>query len=344
MLRGNPLRYVFALLKRIEWPIYAVVVAFVLVLLISNRPFPETESIGRGGTTSEVLGLKVLVGMTAGKKCLKRAADMVDKWGKTQFNYMFFVYDESDWSEFERMRGVTVFHDKGLKMYHYKKRVTPKVMEEYDYFFLVDCDCGVDNFDVNEYLSIIHTQGIPMSQPSVSWGELFDRSTDHRVCRNVEGNHHGRWANFIECGPFVAFTKEAWLCLYDFVQGDLGSGWGMDYKWCPYLRDVCRIRPANPGPIHVQTDYGRVCAIIDATIVDHLDEKSAFDSFGNGYQPYGDVIGFEERFPDVASIVNTNCICAGDCGGGNLRRLYNSFVRLTNAIAPWSFLQGECRF
>eukprot|EP00055_Hartaetosiga_balthica_P004792 m.13095 g.13095 ORF g.13095 m.13095 type:complete len:356 (+) comp4108_c0_seq1:55-1122(+) len=326
-----------------------------LILLISNRPFPSSSStlsksapassaLSSNNVLNEVNNLKVLVGMTVGEKCLKRVKELIADWGTKQFAYMFFLYDESDWSDVEKIDGVSIFRGKGLKMYHYKKHVTPDKVKGFDYFFLVDCDCGMDTFDVSQFLQVIHTQEIPIAQPSVAWGDLFDRSSDHRVCRNVEGIHNGRWTTFVECGPFVAFTREAWTCVYDLVQGDLGSGWGMDYKWCSYARDVCRLRPAINGPFHTHNDGGRVCAVIDATVIDHLDEKTAVGNFGNHYVPVVDVWEFEKRFPDVESVVNTNCVCACDCGGSSLRSKYNTLIRMLNVIAPWNFLQCECRF
>ncbi|EGD78024.1 hypothetical protein PTSG_09662 [Salpingoeca rosetta] len=339
----------------------ALVLALVVLVVMSDRPYMASQKRPGTGPKHNLVQQqqqrqqapreqgrpwgKVLVGMTVGKKCRARVEQMLEDWGRTQFNYMFFVYDGTDWSALEALDGVTVLQTRALKMHHYKANVPPERVDGYDFFLLLDCDVGLAHFDVHSFLDIQWERQIPIAQPSVAWGELRDRSSDHRVCRNVPGPHYGRWTTFIECGPFVSFMADAWRCVYDLVQGDLGSGWGLDYKWCAYARDVCRLRPALKGPIRTSPDDGgRVCAVIDAQVVDHLDERTAFGRLGSNYQPRQDAVEFERRFPDVESTTLTNCLCACDCRGGPLRSVWNTFVRSTQVFGVWNFLQCECRF
>lgn len=38
-------------------------------------------------------------------------------------------------------------------------------------------------------------------------------------------------STFVECGPAVAVSRKAWACLWGLLQGDLGSGYGLDLVW-----------------------------------------------------------------------------------------------------------------
>eukprot|EP00049_Salpingoeca_infusionum_P006467 m.107285 g.107285 ORF g.107285 m.107285 type:complete len:337 (-) comp13321_c2_seq4:1950-2960(-) len=316
---------------------------FFASLLLSNRRFPGPQ-IQAG--TLDVSTVKVLVGMTVGAKCAARAKELVQDWGQERFDFMFFVYDGSDWSEIAKRKNVQIFHNKELKMWHYKEYVTPDVVSKYDYFFLVDCDVGLKPFDVNQFLGILKHYSIPVAQPSVEWGDVRDRSSDHRVCRSHPSTHHGRWVSFIECGPFVAFKAKAWSCIYPLVQGDLGSGWGLDYKWCEYAKRHCPQLAAHDGPLGTYNNGGRMCAVIDATSVEHLDEKTATARLGDSYQPRNDVYEFDARFPDIPNSHNTNLLCACDWQWPRwLATVYNTLLRgLAFVFGTWSWIQCECRF
>lgn len=265
----------------------ALVAAVVVLVVLSRRPYVVPDGLKEEVSALREEHRRVLVGMTVGEKCKERVSAMIEEWGHDLFNYLLFVYDGSDWSRLAALDGVDVFSHKALKMYHYKAHVPPERVDNFDFFLLLDCDVGLEGFDINHFLAIQQAFEIPLAQPSVEWGALTDRSSDHRICRTVSGPHFGRWTNFVECGPFVSFTAEAYRCIYELIQGDLGSGWGLDYKWCAFLRDQCRIRPAKVGAIRTNdNDGGRVCAVIDAEIVQHLDERTAFGLLGSGYKVF----------------------------------------------------------
>ncbi|EDQ89453.1 uncharacterized protein MONBRDRAFT_7905 [Monosiga brevicollis MX1] len=288
-----------------------------LITAVTDRPYASNAELGLHpykaiGTRS----LRVLVGMTVGGSCMYRVDTLIKRWGTEHFHYMLFHFDKADWGDLAYNNRPTnaVKHYRyqfGLKMTHYKRHITPKVMQDYDYFFLIDCDTDLEHFDVDAYLKIVNRFNIPISQPAVARSSLLRRSSDHRTCRHVPGPHFGRWTSFVENGPVAVFSRTAWDCVYDLVQGDLGSGWGIDYKWCAYAADRCRLgyreRHERAGG-----NWGRVCAVIDAQQVYHLDERSASELFGARYQPRQDAYEFERRFPMIQSTRNANCMCACD--------------------------------
>eukprot|EP00730_Choanoeca_flexa_P015671 TRINITY_DN7247_c0_g5_i1.p1 TRINITY_DN7247_c0_g5~~TRINITY_DN7247_c0_g5_i1.p1 ORF type:complete len:373 (+),score=27.62 TRINITY_DN7247_c0_g5_i1:88-1206(+) len=302
----------------------AAIVCAVIVSLVmlTNRAFDPTLHLKPMNTSPKSNSeLKILVGITVGEKCRQRVDQMVARWGTTRFKYELFHYDKSDWSSLEHAHtknpAINHHYDKGLKMAHYKKHVTPDKVDGYDYFFLVDCDAGLDNFDVETFLTILEEHQPPLAQPSVDHGSLFDRSSDHRTCRTFPGSHSGRWTSTVEVGPLVSFTAEAWQCVYDLVQGDLGSGWGLDYYWCVYARDVCGL--GYPAGKMARTEderrgghWGFTCAVIDAVHIAHLDERTATGLFGNDYQPRNDVYEFARRFPQLERTRNADGLCACD--------------------------------
>jgi hypothetical protein len=93
----------------------------------------------------------------------------------------------------------------------------------------------------------------------------------------------------VEVGPLVSFTADAWRCVYELVQGDLGSGWGLDYYWCVYARDVCHLgypdfQAANVAQERRGGNWGFTCAVVDSVHIAHLDERTATGLFGKDYQ------------------------------------------------------------
>ena len=47
----------------------------------------------------------------------------------------------------------------------------------------------------------------------------------------VEAPLLGARTSFVECGPAVAVSREAWGCMWGLLQGDLPSGYGLDLVW-----------------------------------------------------------------------------------------------------------------
>lgn len=47
----------------------------------------------------------------------------------------------------------------------------------------------------------------------------------------------GRYTDFVECGPFAIVSSEAWSgCVWDVIQEDCASGWGLDLYWHSYCK------------------------------------------------------------------------------------------------------------
>jgi hypothetical protein len=224
------------------------------------------------------LDTKVVVGITVGKPCIERVTELIRAWGTVQFHYMLFHFDDSDWSNtpFYGSKAVTHIRENLLKMQFYKKYISPEEMDKHGwkFFFLVDCDTGFDEFDVQDYLSIVEAKQLLLSQPAVTYHDIRERSSDHRICRQITGDHLGRWSWFVEGGPMAVFSREAWGYVLDLMQDDLKSGWGLDRKWCHYVH-MRAGRKADDPPS---------CAIIDFSPVQHLDEKSAKKKLGTAYQ------------------------------------------------------------
>jgi hypothetical protein len=99
----------------------------------------------------------------------------------------------------------------------------------------------------------------------------------------------GRWTTFVECGAFTFFSSEQWnACVWDFIQEDLTSGWGLDLFW----HDFCKQKTGR-----------EVSAVIDRYPQVHRSFETADKSSKEGrpiYEPWPEIDTYQRRFPGVA--------------------------------------------
>jgi len=150
---------------------------------------------------------------------------------------MLFAYDDFDWSTqswYSDERIILVRHLKQMKWWFLKRFVTPLTVEAYDYIWFSDDDAHF-TWNPNEYMDLLDKFQVELSQPAhvmtrpcapSVWDVTHQRDTQHG------GGPNGRWVDFVECGPLVIVHRELWKrCVWNFVQEDLSSGYGLDEMW-----------------------------------------------------------------------------------------------------------------
>ena len=203
---------------------------------------------------------------------------------------LLFAYDKFDWSGqtwYSDERVILVRHLKQMKWWFIKRFVTPLTVEAYDYLWLSDDDASFA-WNPNEFMDILDQFKVELAQPShllsapcvgSSWA-----ITHHRIPAKG-GGEHGRWTNFVECGPLVVIHKNAWKrCLWNFLQDDLTSGYGLDEMWY----DACKPKTA----------------VIDKLSMCHNSTKTARSNSIDVYDPGKEWPEYQRRFPTVKKAPN----------------------------------------
>jgi hypothetical protein len=192
-----------------------------------------------------------------------------------------------------------------------KRFVTPQIAETYEFIYAVDEDSDPTQLDVDGYNGIIRRHNISVSQPSLS---VLSTSKNHEVtyqqfqyvffvflasCMRFSRSDQifrfspdesivGRWTDFVECGPFVVVTSLAWRsCVWDLIQEDLTSGWGLDILWHGY----CKARAGIDR-----------FAVIDKFPQIHLSFRTASSDPAAGkpkYDPFIEMQTFFDRHPTI---------------------------------------------
>ncbi|XP_050225636.1 uncharacterized protein LOC126675098 isoform X2 [Mercurialis annua] len=170
---------------------------------------------------------------------------MVQKFLSSNFTVMLFHYDgvvdewnNCDWND----QVIHVSAPNQTKWWFAKRFLHPDIVEEYGYIFLWDEDLGIENFDPQQYVSIVKSRGLEISQPALDPGKSeihqqitgrLRRSIVHRrtfkrgVCDvNSSAPPCTGWVEMMA----PVFSRAAWRCVWYMIQNDLIHAWGLDYQ------------------------------------------------------------------------------------------------------------------
>ena len=184
---------------------------------------------------------KSLMATFAGGKSKEEIDILVSQFNRPEFTVILFVYDMSDWSEFNWLGDIIFIRiTKTMKWWFVKHFLHPDVVSAYDYLLLIDEDCNTKGLDVDQMLLDATTYGVMIGQPANgkgSWGchDVVRAKIHNIVDENGEVLENitplGTWTNFVECGPFVFFSSKVWPCVFSILQPDIVSGYGYDLMW-----------------------------------------------------------------------------------------------------------------
>ena len=237
--------------------------------------------------------LRGLLTIPIGKKSASLVNDTIHNFLDTNSGrIMLFAYDSFDWSSqswYSDERIILVRHLKQMKWWFVKRFVTPLTVEAYDYIWLSDDDAQF-SWNPNEYMDLVDKFHVELSQPSHSgvspcspspWAVTHQRSPQNG------GGDNGRWVDFVECGPLLVVHRELWKrCLWNFVQDDLSSGWGLDEMWY----HACN-RPKT--------------AVLDKLPMCHRAGRAASSSSIDVYDPARELPVYKQRFPHIEKAAKT---------------------------------------
>ncbi|KAL8087661.1 hypothetical protein AgCh_037709 [Apium graveolens] len=157
-----------------------------------------------------------LLAMAVGHKQKDNVNEMVKKFPEDDFVVMLFHYDGvvDAWKDFEwssRAIHVSAIHQ--TKWWFAKRFLHPDVVSEYAYIFLWDEDLGVANFHAGRYISILHEEGLHISQPGLD----PDKSeVHHRITEREKGSKVHRWVEMMA----TVFSRASWRCVWHMIQGN----------------------------------------------------------------------------------------------------------------------------
>ncbi|CAH9072996.1 unnamed protein product [Cuscuta epithymum] len=174
---------------------------------------------------------------------------LVKKFLSCNFTVMLFHYDGivDGWKDYEWSN--RVIHISALnqtKWWFAKRFLHPDIVAEYSYIFLWDEDLGVENFNPENYVSILKEEGLEISQPALDTGKS---EVHHQItARGRRANVHRRTYKIGEKGTTCnenstappctgwievmapVFSKAAWSCVWYMIQNDLIHAWGLDMQ------------------------------------------------------------------------------------------------------------------
>ncbi|XP_043814745.1 uncharacterized protein LOC110620497 isoform X2 [Manihot esculenta] len=170
--------------------------------------------------------------------------EMVKKFLSSNFTVMLFHYDGvvDEWKDYKWNDNVIHVSAKNQTKWWFAKRfLHPDIVAEYNYIFLWDEDLGVENFDPKQYISIVKSKGLEISQPALDIGksEIHQQITArvrnsivHRTFKSgvCDGNSTAPpCTGWVEMMAPV-FSRAAWRCVWYMIQNDLIHAWGLDYQ------------------------------------------------------------------------------------------------------------------
>ncbi|GMH02427.1 hypothetical protein Nepgr_004266 [Nepenthes gracilis] len=190
-----------------------------------------------------------LLAMAVGIKQKESVNKIVKKFPSRNFIVMLFHYDGNvkDWRDLEwsdSMIHVSAVNQ--TKWWFAKRFLHPDIVSEYSYIFLWDEDLGVENFDVERYLSIINKEGLEISQPALDpdksevhhqltarkKGAVVHRSINQllrggkRCDENSTGPPCTGWVEMMA----PVFSRASWRCVWHMIQNDFVHAWGVDFQ------------------------------------------------------------------------------------------------------------------
>lgn len=194
-----------------------------------------------------------------------------------------------------------------MKWWYIKRFIHPALAENYEYIFAIDEDSDPEHIDVPQFLNILRKNKIGIAQPANhKESQRAVHTITHQVlqyaiclnfnalvcliswCSSNDSSIVGRWTTFVECGAFTVFSSEQYnACVWDFIQEDLTSGWGLDLYW----HDYCK-----------KTTGKEVSAVIDKYPQIHRSLETAEKSAKEGrpaYHPWQELESYGHRYPHL---------------------------------------------
>ncbi|XP_030971121.1 uncharacterized protein LOC115991513 isoform X1 [Quercus lobata] len=190
-----------------------------------------------------------LFAMAVGIKQKVLVNKMVKKFLSSNFVVMLFHYDGivDEWKDFEWSDHVIHISAVNQTKWWFAKRfLHPDIVAEYSYIFLWDEDLGVEDFHPEQYVSIIISEGLEISQPALDRNksevhhQITARGRRTKVHRRTYKPGGGRkgcdgsstappCTGWIEMMAPV-FSRAAWRCVWYMIQNDLIHAWGLDMQ------------------------------------------------------------------------------------------------------------------
>eukprot|EP00941_MAST-03F_sp_MAST-3F-sp1_P006134 g6134.t1 len=181
---------------------------------------------------------KALIALFAGVSSMQQADAKVRQFGFENFSFVLFLYDLTPF-DFEAYPWGTripiIRASKQMKWYFLKRFFSPEITAYYEYVFVIDDDCDTTDFDPLGFVNDMKRYDVQIGQPSHIAGSHQPQYPFLIQKKNNRENGHRTslvWTTFIESGPFVAFSNDAWKCVWRILQPDLVSGYGYDLLWC----------------------------------------------------------------------------------------------------------------
>jgi len=187
---------------------------------------------------------KNLLAMAVGIKQKNVVDEIVQKFPLTSFTIMLFHYDGvvDQWQDLawsNQSIHIVALHQ--TKWWFAKRFMHPSIVNQYNYIFLWDEDLGVEHFQAERYLKIMHAEGLEISQPAL---DPASSKVHHKITlrqphlaahKSVITKSCPAEKKGVPCTGYVevmapVFTRAAWQCVWHMVQNDLIHGWGIDLK------------------------------------------------------------------------------------------------------------------
>ncbi|MFH1836463.1 MAG: DUF707 domain-containing protein [Methanobacteriota archaeon] len=194
-----------------------------------------------------------------GKKFLSK---IVKKFGHENFDYLIFVYDDTEFNEksYKKCSFIRKKSDKCILYQLAKKYLTPKFCNKYDFIFLWNDDIDVEDFSLKNFIDVMERNNLDMAQPALSNKSYYG----HEITLRDERYPVGRYTDFVETMVPV-FTRSAWLKFRDMIQEDYNFwGWGYDIlakSFCKYknmgivdCETVIHTRPIQSSQTNAKED------------------------------------------------------------------------------------------
>jgi hypothetical protein len=151
-------------------------------------------------------------------------------------------------SEYSQFCPVTVFH-KGTYVY-FLKTLQPTLLRQagFDYLFLILDDVALYKpfgyFDLGIFLRLMKTHNLFMASPGIT-NSVWNAMTPQRHAFSS-----GRYASMIEIQATV-FNMDSWKCIYELLDTEFPSGWGIDLWYYDYCIRQNRISTRSIGIIDI---------------------------------------------------------------------------------------------
>ncbi|KAL3565266.1 hypothetical protein D5086_033312 [Populus alba] len=211
-----------------------------IVSKTSNFQMRPLWGFPKNDENSPINLLAVAVGITQRDLVNK----MVKKFLSSNFSVMLFHYDGivDEWRDFEwNDRVIHVSARNQTKWWFAKRFLHPDIVAACNYIFLWDEDLGVENFNPKQYVSIVKSEGLHISQPALDYKSLVHQQITVRASKS--GVHRRTYKPGICDGNSTAppctgwvemmapvFSRAAWRCVWYMIQNDLIHAWGLDYQ------------------------------------------------------------------------------------------------------------------